>query len=318
MDQQHRQLQGAKGLHQRRLSSTPIKSPPRGALRRCSSDGSCGGLVSKSTSVNSEAFVLNRREDTLQSKMSTRVKEGQDAEKEDKHQSSESEDQEVVVNPPLFPETLSFPAQSNPPYDKRSYQDEDSSRDSASDVTDDDRERDSVLSNAEESTLIEDKERQQGRVVFDDDDTWNDLEDTPVGLPSDSTVIRPASPRTTAGGASPPERTLLRKVAVSKVVEPDRVTVTGSENLEPDTPPPASQLMTRLFPSLKPRTQNAPLPPPPTSVAPESKKSAEETGEANTFQSFKNNKVYHYFYCQSSLFLNMDLALRIVTYLYCH
>lgn len=286
MDQQHRQLQAAKGLNHRRLSSTPIKSPPRGTLRRCRSDGSCGGLVSKSTSVNSEAFVLKRREDTLQNKVSTEVKEGQDSGKEDKHQSSEFEDQEVVVNPSLFPGTLCFSAQSNPPYDKRSYQDEDSCRDSASDGTqDDDGERDSVLSSAEESTLIEDKERQQGRVVFDDDDTWNDLEDTPIGLPSDSTVVRLVSPRTTASGASPPERTLLRKVAVSKVVELDKVTVTGSANLEPDPPPPASQLMTRLFPLLKPRTQNAPLPPPPpaTSRAPESKTSAEETGEANTF-----------------------------------
>lgn len=277
MDQQHRQLQAARGLHQRRLSSTPIKSPPRGPLRRCSSDGSSGGLVSNSTSVNSEAFVPKRSQHTLQKTTSTEVKEGQDGGKEDIRQSSGFEDQD----PPLFPTTLSFPAPANPPYDKRSYQDEDSCRDSASDVTQaDESERDSVLGDAEESTLIEDKEMQQGRVVFDDDDTWNDLEDTPVAMPTDSTVVGQVSPRTTASGASPPERPLLRKVAVSKVVELDRVSVTGSANLGPDPLPPASQLMTKLFPSLKPRTQNAPVPPPPaTSFAPDSKKSAEVPGE---------------------------------------
>ncbi|XP_026233062.1 centromere protein J isoform X2 [Anabas testudineus] len=280
MDQQHKQLQAAKGLHQRRLSSTPIKSPPMGAVRMCSSVDNCGGLASQSSSVNSEAFVVKRREDTLKSKVSSEVKEGQGSGKEDTHQSSEFEDREVVVKPLLIPGTLFFPAQSNPPYDKRSYQDEDSCKDSASDVTqddDDEGERDSVTSNTEESTLIEDKE-QQGRVVFDDDDTWNDLEDTTVN----SKVASPVSPKTTVSGATLTERTLLRKVAVSKVVEMDRLTVTGSANLEPDPPPPASQLMTRLFPSLKPRTQNPPLPPSPppdTSVAPESKKSVEETGQ---------------------------------------
>uniref|UniRef100_A0A7N6AM66 Centromere protein J n=1 Tax=Anabas testudineus TaxID=64144 RepID=A0A7N6AM66_ANATE len=261
MDQQHKQLQAAKGLHQRRLSSTPIKSPPMGAVRMCSSVDNCGGLASQSSSVNSEAFVVKRREDTLKSKVSSEVKEGQGSGKEDTHQSSEFEDREVVVKPLLIPGTLFFPAQSNPPYDKRSYQDEDSCKDSASDVTqddDDEGERDSVTSNTEESTLIEDKE-QQGRVVFDDDDTWNDLEDTTVN----SKVASPVSPKTTVSGATLTERTLLRKVAVSKVVEMDRLTVTGSANLEPDPPPPASQLMTRLFPSLKPRTQNPPLPPSP-------------------------------------------------------
>lgn len=278
-------------------------------------------MASKNGSVNSEAFVVKRREGTFQNKVSIEVKEGQGHGKEDKHESSEFEDQEVVVNPVLFPGTLCFPEQSNPPYDKRSYQDEDSCKDSASDVTQDDEgEGDSVLSNAEESTLIEDKDRQQGRVVFDDDDTWNDLEDTPVGLPSDSTVVSPVS-KATASGVSPPERTLLRKVAVSKVVELDGVTVAGSANLEPDPPPPASQLMTRLFPSLKPRAQNAPLPPPPPppapSVAPESKKSVEETGEANTYSLVKNYNLYQYFYKvrQEANFhhcLYMNLAMKHV------
>ncbi|XP_070770408.1 centromere protein J [Enoplosus armatus] len=285
-------LQAARGPHPRRLSSTPIKSPPRGALQRCSSVGSSGGLARKSSSMNSEALVAKMRDDALQNKVSFEDKEKLDSGREDKDENcdvsscggSEFEDQEVTVRPPLFPSTLCFPAQSNPPYDKRSYQDEDSFKDSASDMTQvDDEESDSVLSNADESTLIEDKDRQKGRVVFDDNDTWNDLEDTAVGTANDSRGVCPVS-KAIANGISPPERTLLRKVAVSKVVELDKGRLIGSANQEPDTPPPlppASQLMTRLFPSLKPKAHNALLPPPPpaASVAPESKRPEEETGQ---------------------------------------
>nr|XP_019956297.1 PREDICTED: centromere protein J isoform X2 [Paralichthys olivaceus] len=271
MDQQHRQLQVAQGLYQRRLSSTPIKSPPRGELQRC---GGVGGSV-KTSSVNPEAVVVKTRDDPIKNKMSKEDQEEQDIERKDKQDhsgvDSEFEDQEVVGKPPLFPSTLCFPAQSNPPYDKWSYQDEDSCR--ASDVTqDDDGESDSVLSNPDESTLIEDRDRQQGRVVFDDDDTWNNTVETP----NDSRGVSPV-PETTANSVSPPVRTLLRKVAVSKVVELDTGTVIGSANQEPEPPaPPASQLMTRLFPSLKPKVQN--LPPPP-SAAHEPKKPEEETGQ---------------------------------------
>ncbi|XP_049450281.1 centromere protein J [Epinephelus fuscoguttatus] len=281
------QLVAARGLHLRRLSSTPIKSPPRGARQRCSSSSSnsSGGLACKSSSVTSDAIVVKMRDDALKNKVSVEDKDKQDSGTEDKHENydvsssggSEPEDQEVVVRPPVFPSTLCFPAQSNPPYDKRSYQDEDSCRDSASDVTrGDDGESDSVLSHADESTLIEDKDGQQGRVVFDDDDTWNDLEDAAVSAAIDSRGVSPVS-KATANGISPPARTLLRKVAVSKVVELDKGTDPPASS---SPPPPASQLMTRLFPSLKPKTQNAPLPPPPAaSAAPESKKPEEETGQ---------------------------------------
>ncbi|XP_032384903.1 centromere protein J isoform X2 [Etheostoma spectabile] len=268
MDQQHR------GLHPRRLSSTPIKSAPRGARQRCNSVGSSCGSACKSSSMNSDAFVVKTRDDALVNKVGVEDKEELDSEREDKHANSgvsfsggsECEDQEVAAKPPSFPSTLCFPAQSNPPYDKRSYQDEDSCRDSAADVTGVD--DDSVLSNADESTLIEDKDGQQGEVVFDDDDTWNDLEDTAVGTANERRGVSPVS-TATANGISPPVQTLLRKVAVSKVVqEPDPLL------------PPASQLMTRLFPSLKPKVQNAPLPPPPAAfVAPESKNLEEVTGQ---------------------------------------
>lgn len=280
------QLHAARGLHPRRLSSTPIKSPPRHSLQRCRSGDSSDGLACKSSSMNSEAFVVKTRDDTLKNKVSIEGKEELDSGRKDEDSDvsscggSEFEDQEVAVKPPLFPGSLCFPAQSNPPYDKRSYQDEDSCRDSASDVTQvDGGESDSVLSNADECTLIEDEDGQRGRVVFDDNDTWNDLEDTAVGTASDS---RGPVSKATASGVSPPERTLMRKVAVSKVVELDNGI--GSPKQEPDPPPapppPASQLMTKLFPLLKPKAQNAPLPPLP--AASESKKPEEETGETNT------------------------------------
>ncbi|KAI3356056.1 hypothetical protein L3Q82_017325 [Scortum barcoo] len=285
------QLQAARSLHQRRLSSTPIKSPPTNTLQRSQSVGSrSDGLACKSSSVNCEAFVVRLRDDTLENKGSVGDKEEQDGGRKEEYEDSDAsscgrselEDQDVaMLKPPSqFPSTLCFPAQSNPPYDKRSYQDEDSCRDSASDVTQvDGSESDgSVLSHTDESTLIEDKDRQQGRVVFDDNDTWIDPEDAAVATAGNSRAVCPVS-KTTPTTVSPPERTLSRKV--SKVVEQDNGTVMGSAKQEPDPPPspppPASQLMTRLFPLLKPKAQNAPLPPPPP---PKSKQPPEEdTGQ---------------------------------------
>lgn len=152
--------------------------------------------------------------------------------------------QDVLSKAPLYPE----PKQ---PYDKRSYQD----KDSASDA-----EGKSVVS-ADGSTLIEDKD-EQNRVVFDDDDTWNDQDDSVVRTPGKSDG--------SARGSTLPERALLRKVAAL-----DRGTLPGSTSQESD-PPPASELMTRLFPSLKPKAPNPPPPPPP-----ELKNPQEETGEAD-------------------------------------
>lgn len=241
MDRQHR-LQDTRGLHPHRLSSTPIKSPSMETLhRRCSSDG---------VSVESEAFLVRKTEDTLQNKERIETKEGVDE--------RECSDQEGAVNTGLFRGTMCFSEQSNPPYDKQSYENGDE---------DDDGETDSVLSHASSitSTVMEDK----GRVVFDDDDTWNDLEDTLGALPGDASVVTPVST------ATAPERPLLRKVAVSKVVETD--VVAACANLEPDRPP-AFQLMTRLFPSLKPRTQSEPASLPP--AAADATNTVEETGEA--------------------------------------
>ncbi|KAM3862186.1 centrosomal P4.1-associated protein [Diretmus argenteus] len=256
--QMDRQLQAAKGLPQRRLSSTPIKSPkpsPPKALER-------SGDVTCKSSSDSQVSVVKVREDP------NKVSEEEDG-SEGKHETSDVSfcsssgfgDQEVLVKPTTFPSNLCFPAASNPPYDKRSYQDQDSCEEAVSDAAGrDDEQIDSFLSNPDDSTLTEDKDNQQGRLVFDDNDTWNDLEEAAGGLHRDSRGASPVS-KATAVGIPPAGRALTRKVAVSKGAELDKGVVVRSANQELDRPLPTSQLMARLFPSLKPKAQTAPPPP---------------------------------------------------------
>lgn len=287
------QLKEARGLKPRRLSSTPIKSPPRNARVRCTSLGSSGFVEHKGSSMNTNSVMV--REDVLVNKVRLEDKKEEDSGREEEYTDSDAsscgvsdlEDQNVVINPPLFPSTLCFPAQPYQPYDKRSYQDP--SRDAASDGTQtEDADSDSVLSNAE-STLTEGKGGQQDRVVFDDDETWNDAEDTLIRTSGDSGGAFRAS----ANKTSPPERKLYRKVAASRAAEMDADMITTSANQEPEPPlTPPSQLMVKLFPSLKPKAQNAPLAlPPPPPAAPESKKPEVETGEINTCSSGGNTIV---------------------------
>lgn len=236
-------MRASKGLPPRRLSSTPVKSPPKGALRRCSSLGSGGLEGCRDNLVNSGAFAV--RTDALRKRVSI-----EDAEEERRVYAEvwpcgglQFEGQEVQTKPPSF-------AEPKQPYDKRSYQDDDSDSEVSQS---DDAEGRSVASTAE-STVTEDKD-ENDRVVFDDDDTWNDQEDSVVVVAGNS-------------GSSPPEGAPLRKADGS-----------GSTSQESD-PPPASRLMMRLFPSLKPKAQNAPPPLPP---APEPKDPQEETGEIDSF-----------------------------------
>lgn len=238
-------MRASQGLPPRRLSSTPVKSPPKGSLRRCSSLGSGGFEECKDNFLNSGASAVGNN--ALQHKGST-----EDAKEERRVYADvwpcggyNFEGLEVHSEPPLFQELKQ-------PYDKQSYQDDDS----ASEVSQsNDAEGQSIISTAE-STLIEDED-EQNRVEFDDNETWNDQE---------SGVTTAGGSDATAKGSSPPQHAPLRKVAV-----------TGSTHQESD-PAPASQLMTRLFPSLKPKAQNAPLPLPP---APESKHPQEDTSESD-------------------------------------
>ncbi|XP_029967779.1 centromere protein J [Salarias fasciatus] len=252
MDQQR--WLAAKGLHQRRLSSTPVKFPPRAALERCSSAGDSGASACLSSSATPEASAEQTRPDELKRGISCDDKDEQNREKDDRQQlsdissccGSESGDEEAAVG---------FPAQANPPYDKRSYQDEDVFRDPAPDEEEEE---------SNDSTLMEDEDGGSGRVVFDDDDTWNDLEDTAIGPDQD---VREDPP------VSPPEKLLVRKVAASRGAELHQ----EAGGLEPDLPP-ASQLMSRLFPALKPKPQKAP-PPPPPAVTSADKTRAEDPGQ---------------------------------------
>ncbi|XP_011487737.1 centromere protein J isoform X3 [Oryzias latipes] len=251
MDQQKWQLQTAHGLHQRRLSSTPIKSPPRGDPQKCGSVERDAVSVCKSGSAASE-----EKKSRAVDKVSAEDDDGEDSGREDQRELSDISsaggsdfgEQDVVL----------FPPPSNPPYDKRSYQEEDSFRDSASDGG----EADSIHSYAEDSTLTEDKDSRQPDVIFDDDDAWNDLEVSAGGKTSDSTEVSLPF-RSAADGGKP----LMRKVATSKA--------TGSDSGPEADPPPASQLMTRLFPSLKPKDKSTPAPPPP--VGSESSQQSNDT-----------------------------------------
>uniref|UniRef100_A0A3P9KK14 Centromere protein J n=1 Tax=Oryzias latipes TaxID=8090 RepID=A0A3P9KK14_ORYLA len=251
MDQQKWQLQTAQGLHHRRLSSTPIKSPPRGDPQKCGSVERDAVSVCESGSAASE-----EKKSSPVDKVSAEDDDGEDSGREDQRELSDISsaggsdfgEQDVVL----------FPPHSNPPYDKRSYQEEDSFRDSASDGG----EADSVHNYAEDSTLTEDKDSRQPDVIFDDDDTWNDLEVSAGGKTSDSTEVSLPF-RSAADGGKP----LMRKVATSKA--------TGSDSGPEADPPPASQLMTRLFPSLKPKDKSTPAPPPP--VGSESSQQSNDT-----------------------------------------
>ncbi|XP_023837066.1 centromere protein J isoform X2 [Salvelinus sp. IW2-2015] len=273
LDQQH-PLQGSRGSHPRRLSSTPIKSPslPKGVHSRGTSRSGQGTGTSLSVSPGVSAVRAKgvMREN---SKATDEDEEEEDEVCDGKHEeisdilfhsSSEFRDREEVARP-SYQTTVSsnlwenpLPA-SNPPYDKRSYQDREGGSSQAEEGGE---------SDLDDSTLLEDREEgdHESLLVFDDDDTWNDLEEAGSIVEDDSRTRGAATgnrhtPTETVNDISPSERTLKRKVAVAKGAELERMSVITAANQEPD-PPPASQLMARLFPSLKPKTQ-APSPPEP-------------------------------------------------------
>ncbi|XP_045563439.1 centromere protein J isoform X4 [Salmo salar] len=272
LDQQH-PLHGSWGRHPRRLSSTPIKSPKPSPTKGIHSGGtSKSGLgTGTSSSESSGVSAVRAKEVVMREK-------GKATEEEDEmsdckqheeicisfHRSSEFGDQEEVARLPyqtIFPSNPwenTLPT-SNPPYDKSSYQDREGGLGQAEGGRE---------SDLDDSILLEDREEgdHKGRLVFDDDDTWNDLEEAGriVEDPIRTKGAATGNSHTltvTGNDVSSPERTLKRKVAVAKGAELERVSIITAANQEPDSPP-ASQLMARLFPSLKPKTQ-APPPPEP-------------------------------------------------------
>ncbi|XP_077474010.1 centrosomal P4.1-associated protein isoform X2 [Stigmatopora argus] len=171
MDREKRKVFSVVGLHQRRLSSTPVKSPVAGEQRR-------------SPETNSR----------------------------DKEDAPADKKEPKTAEAPVFSNDLCFPAATQAPYDKRSYQDGDS-EDSVSSIGDSYDEGDSTLQDDEDATA--------DRVVFDDDNTWDD--------DGDDTVVSAEAITAETGNPEPPA----------------------------PAPPqfPSSKLMRKLF---KTKTQNAP------------------------------------------------------------
>lgn len=258
LDQQKRGT--AIGLHRRRLSSTPIKSTAESEPQK-----SGAVRLTQGMSLESGASVRTIGCDSLQSKVNGKTEGGQEPKDENEisDSGSESGNEEVTIKGTGF-----FSAPVNPTYNKRSYQDEGSLGDSASDGVEEDDESVGAGSDADGSTLIEDGGNQPRKVIFDDDDTWNDLDDTAVSTENDCRVVSPV-PRMPAARISPTEKVMLRKVAASRAAELDAEAG------------PASQLMTRLFPSLQPKPHSPPpaVPPAVPPAAYESSKSQDDTGQ---------------------------------------
>ncbi|KAK3543932.1 hypothetical protein QTP70_031836 [Hemibagrus guttatus] len=207
----------------RRLSSTPVKSPPKSSFPDCRPND-CTGLNKAHSPqvppVDSVAVIeeANTQPDEVVSECSG----DEQMEESDSSLCSNT----VFHQPAIVPEPFSLQI-TVPPYDKRSYQDRDSAE---SPEAEEESYRD--------STLVDTR----GQVEFDDDDTWNE--------PENST----SSPAKTD---DQPDRVLKRKIAISKGAELDRRSNSPLDR-EPG-PPPTCQLVAKLFPALKPK----PCPPPP-------------------------------------------------------
>lgn len=132
MDREKWKLLSVAGLHQRRLSSTPIKLPQAREQRQ-------------SPEINGGAVKGHDEEEESSSEAHDDVK-----------------DTERVVDPPGFPSGVCYPVPSEPPYDKRSYQDDNGESEDAVSSIGDDEDDDS-------STLEDDKDATTAQVVFDDD-----------------------------------------------------------------------------------------------------------------------------------------------------
>ncbi|KAL0963606.1 hypothetical protein UPYG_G00308530 [Umbra pygmaea] len=245
-------FKGSRGYRPPRLSSTPVKSPENGAPAISSSASSALSLVREKEGggEKSRAEEEEEADDVLVSKQH------EDISDISFHSSSECEE---VARPSYQTATIPSNLWENqlptftPPYDKRSYQDRKGGSGRAEEGGE---------SDLDESTLLEDREEggRNSQLVFDDDDTWNDLEEA-GSVVEDNSGTRDA-PTTMTDDTSPPERMLKRKVALAKGPETDRLSVTTSANQDVDALPPASQLMARLFPSLKPKTKPPPQPEP--------------------------------------------------------
>ncbi|KAJ8282201.1 hypothetical protein COCON_G00047200 [Conger conger] len=238
----------------RRLSSTPIKSPkpspPKAGLSSGDAPDRPGSTLPSCPSI----AVAAARVDPVEGSGERGAAVTSDSCTSDSEEMEDEPEQEVLQQAPALPSSPCFsPSQGQ--YDKTSYQDEEGDLCGAGEHGGTD-----GYTDHNDSTLTEGQGQgfKEDRLVFDDDDTWNDLEDTgnaEDGGSSDGGGITHDPP----GGES--DRALKRKVATVKVPECVPQVSPVLRELEP---PPTSQLVAKLFPSLKPKPQ----PPPPPAPAP--------------------------------------------------
>ncbi|XP_017558489.1 centromere protein J isoform X2 [Pygocentrus nattereri] len=218
----------------RRLSSTPVKSPQQPTLPGHRQDNSTSPVQRSGSNV--QQSLPDLPVDKVAASVKQIVVINESSEDEDKVDEvsdvslCSSSDIHQTAFGPSQPFSHCFQVSQALPYNKHSYQD----RDRAASREDEEE-------NNGDSTLVDVK----GHVDFDDDDTWNELEDLPC-----------VSTKTNEQAG----RALKRKVAVSKGAEPDASSASSLDH-EPE-PPPTCQLVAKLFPALKPK----PSPPPPPVV----------------------------------------------------
>ncbi|XP_053351807.1 centromere protein J isoform X1 [Clarias gariepinus] len=222
----------------RRLSSTPVKSPPKSSFpnHHLDEDTGLGKAHCPSVSPVNEIAVIENA-NTQPDEVITECSGDEEGEESDSSLCSTTVFHQPAIAPNLQG-PFSFQV-SAVPYDKRSYQDREGAGGSEEE---EESHRDSTLVDA------------RGQVEFDDDDTWNEPETCSL-----------------AGMDDQPDKVLKRKVATSKGAELDRCSNSPLYR-EPETPP-TCQLVAKMFPALKPK----PCPPPPPELPDLDGQSEQET-----------------------------------------
>lgn len=202
----------------RRLSSTPVKSPPKYKFP----DQDCD------YAAHLVQPVISRVVSPPVLPVDTEVAKDKKRDESDQEEEAEESESSLCSNTVFYQSTAEPHLQepfshdfkvSSLPYDKRSYQDQDG-------VTTSENEETPHV----DSTLVE----VRGQVEFDDDDTWNE---------PDESIHSPPKLANLSQGVS------KRKVAFSLETEADRHTDGLKLKLTP-----TCQLVAKLFPSLKPQS----------------------------------------------------------------
>lgn len=255
------------GHHNRRLSSTPIKSLESQAAETGCRPPICAGAVRLKPGYP-QPGTTGQKSDNL------KVKEVQaltntDATRASSHSSLELGDpddtvREVEVSPaePTLHGHLCFPVPSGALYDRMSYQDRDTDLDHNKG-----KESCEVEYNQHAGAILTEnvEARTADHIVFDDDDTWNDVEEAGDLEEEEKTAgdDDDDEEETTMGDSDcvsieaishvPSDGALKRKVAAVKGggLYPE-------EGDQASSPPPTSQLVAKLFPSVKPKVKPGP------------------------------------------------------------